>query len=106
MNVSRLLVAGLALSFITLTGCSSQKSDSSAKQANSTQSTGEAKTPAPAASMGIVNSKCPIVPDHIANPNVLVDFQGQKVALCCKGCTPAWNKLSDAEKATKIAAAK
>lgn len=106
MNTSRTLFAGLVVSVIALTGCTSQKSDSSAKQAGSSQTSGEAKTPTSTASMGIVNSKCPIVPAHKANPNVLVDFQGQKVALCCKGCSSAWNKLSDAEKATKVAAAK
>lgn len=115
MNSSRSIVttfaiATLALSAFALTGCASQKSDSSAgaKPAGSTQTAAQPKTPTPAptASMGVMNTKCPIVPDHKASSDVLVDFQGQKVALCCKGCLSSWNKLSDAEKAAKVAAAK
>lgn len=57
-------------------------------------------------SMGVVNSKCPMMLSHPAGEKVTTEFQGQKVGLCCAGCMPAWNKLSDAEKAAALAKAK
>ncbi|RKY09076.1 MAG: hypothetical protein DRP66_03085 [Planctomycetota bacterium] len=56
-----------------------------------------------------VNAKCPIMGNPI-NPakvpaNLVRDFAGQKVAFCCAACPPKWDKLSDAEKTAKLAAA-
>ena len=61
--------------------------------------------PAAKASMGIVNTKCPMMLSHPAKDTVVVDFKGQKVGMCCKGCLPAWNKLNDEQKAEKLKAA-
>jgi hypothetical protein len=58
------------------------------------------------ADMGIVNSKCPIVPSHPATTKAVVEFNGQKVGLCCAGCVGKWNALSDADKQTRLDAAK
>lgn len=71
---------------------------------------GADKTDAPAspgakASMGIVNTKCPMMLSHPAKESVVVDFKGQKVGMCCKRCLPAWNKLNDEQKAEKLKAA-
>jgi hypothetical protein len=55
--------------------------------------------------MGIVNTKCPMMLSHAAGTKVVVDFKGQKVGMCCKGCLPAWNKLNDEQKAEKLKAA-
>lgn len=61
---------------------------------------------ATAADMGIVNSKCPIVPSHPATNKTIVDFKGQHVGLCCAGCVGKWNALSDADKQARLDAAK
>lgn len=34
---------------------------------------------------------------------VTVQWDGKTVAFCCADCIPAWNKLSDEEKAAKLA---
>lgn len=72
----------------------------------------EAEKPAPAAAgreqaaTEFVNIRCPImgtrmdlskVPDNLTRMH-----KGQKVAFCCAGCPTAWDKLSDAEKDTKL----
>jgi len=80
------LVATAALA-LALGACASNKSSQSA-------------------SMGIVNSKCPIVPSHPATNKTIVEFKGQHVGLCCAGCVGKWNALSDADKQTRLDAAK
>ncbi len=57
-----------------------------------------------------VNTKCPIM-GSVINPekvtaDLVKDFRGQKVALCCAGCPAKWDELSDVEKTAKLAAAK
>ena len=37
-----------------------------------------------------------------ADPEETVDFKGTKVAFCCPKCVKAWNKMSDADKTTKL----
>ena len=56
------------------------------------------------------NARCPIMGTTIdpANvPETLVrEHKGQKVAFCCSGCPVAWDKLTEPEKAAKLANAK
>lgn len=56
------------------------------------------------------NVRCPIMGSPInsekVGENLIRKYKGQKVAFCCAGCPPAWDKLSDAEKDTKLAKAK
>ncbi len=56
------------------------------------------------------NTKCPIMgsvikPEKVTD-DLVKDFKGEKVALCCAGCPDKWAALSDEEKATKLAASK
>ena len=48
------------------------------------------------------NTHCPIMGNKIdhekAPAKLTTEFHGQKVAFCCGGCVPAWEKLTDAEK--------
>ncbi|MCE5279635.1 MAG: hypothetical protein ABFD92_09445 [Planctomycetaceae bacterium] len=56
------------------------------------------------------NTKCPMMGSKINPAKVTAaltrEFKGQKVAFCCGGCPAAWDKLSDADKQTKLDAAK
>ena len=57
-----------------------------------------------------VNAKCPMPMggkfDRTKVTTDLVrDFNGKKVGFCCAMCLPMWDKLSDAEKTEKLAAA-
>lgn len=62
-----------------------------------------------AKTVACVNGTCPIMGNPIDPAKVPVsltrDFKGQKVGFCCGGCPPAWDKLTDEEKAAKLAAA-
>lgn len=54
----------------------------------------------------VVNTHCPIMGTKI-DPNSVPDyltreFKGQKVGFCCPSCLPSWDKLTDAEKETKL----
>ncbi len=56
------------------------------------------------------NSLCPILrapiePDKVTE-DLIREYKGQKVAFCCKGCPAKWDKLTDAEKDSKLAKAK
>ena len=55
------------------------------------------------------NVNCPIMTGSKINPAKVTDeltrtYKGKKVAFCCAGCPGAWDKLSDDEKDTKLAA--
>lgn len=55
----------------------------------------------------IANDRCPIMNSAI-NPAQTTAaltrvFQGKTVAFCCAGCPAAWDKLTDAQKAEKLA---
>ncbi|MBI5722396.1 MAG: hypothetical protein HZA50_00400 [Planctomycetes bacterium] len=59
----------------------------------------------------VVNTRCPIMSSSKIDPakvpaNLTREFKGQKVGFCCGGCPSAWDKLTDAEKETKLNASK
>jgi hypothetical protein len=60
------------------------------------------------ASAGMVNSRCPMMPDHPLGGKKMVTtaYNGKTVGFCCAGCVPEWNKLSDAEKQARLVASK
>jgi PBP1b-binding outer membrane lipoprotein LpoB len=90
------VVPALLVAALFLGACSSEKK-TDAKPA-------PAKAPAKA-NMGMMNSKCPIS-GKATDPEVTSDYKGSKVAFCCEGCQGKFAKLSDADKAAKVAAAK
>lgn len=55
------------------------------------------------------NATCPIMGSKIDPAKVTADltreFNGQKVAFCCAMCPAQWDKLTDAQKKTKLMAA-
>jgi len=59
--------------------------------------------------VAVVNGKCPMMGDTLnktAVPDTMVrDYKGQKVGFCCPPCMPKWDKLSDEDKAAKLAVA-
>ncbi len=62
------------------------------------------------AKVEFANAKCPIM-GSVINPEKITDdlvrdFNGEKVALCCAGCPEKWDNLSDAEKTAKLADSK
>ena len=56
------------------------------------------------------NVKCPIMGGAIqpekVKPELVRQFEGEKVGFCCSGCIPAWEKLSANDKAAKLDAAR
>ncbi len=52
------------------------------------------------------NTHCPIMGNKVDLSKVpaklTTEFHGQKVAFCCGGCVPAWEKLSEDEKLAKL----
>ncbi len=57
----------------------------------------------------IANANCPMMGKELDTDNVPEDltreFQGQTIGFCCPGCLGPWDKLSDDEKAAKLAPA-
>ena len=49
-----------------------------------------------------VNAKCPIMGNAVDPKVEMREFQGKMVGFCCPACPPAWDKLSDEEKAEKL----
>lgn len=52
------------------------------------------------ASMGVVNSTCPIMAGRPvkSDTTTYVEYNGVKVGFCCTGCDTKWENLSDADK--------
>ena len=67
--------------------------------------TATATAQATPANMAMANSKCPMKGAKV-NPEMTAEWNGQKVGFCCAGCKSNWAKLSDADKQSKLAAAK
>jgi hypothetical protein len=57
-----------------------------------------------------INTTCPIMGSAIqsqrVSPNLVRQYRGQRVAFCCPGCPAQWDKLSDAQKQSKLARVK
>ncbi len=58
------------------------------------------------ANAGLINAKCPMMPNCQKPLSVTTDYSGGKVGFCCKGCLSEWNGLSDAQKSERFAAVK
>lgn len=51
------------------------------------------------ASMGVINTHCPLMSDHEIDPSVTpAEYKGHKIGFCCSGCTNGWNKMTDEQK--------
>ncbi len=66
-------------------------------------------TPTPAAAPTFANTSCPIMAKNAIDPAKVTEkltrtHKGKKVAFCCGDCPAKWDKLTDAEKDTKLAA--
>ena len=63
----------------------------------------ETKTTSASTNMGAMNTTCPFSGRPVdANANT-VSYKGQAVGFCCNGCSGKFDKMSDAEKAAKMA---
>jgi hypothetical protein len=60
---------------------------------------------APAASMGVINTTCPISGEALEGKYPSVQFQGKKVGFCCNKCIAKFEKLDDTAKAADVAKA-
>ncbi len=71
--------------------------------ATSTVATTEAAEPA----VEVANTVCPIMGNEIdltaVSAETLVEWNGKKVAFCCPPCNDEWVKLTDAERADRLA---
>jgi hypothetical protein len=91
---TRLAFAAIALASLALVGgCKSNAKKTETASASP-------------ASMGMLNTKCPLMPDHPIDPTVTTAYGEGKVGFCCKGCVPQWNKLTDEQKAARLAKSK
>lgn len=55
---------------------------------------------------GLLNSKCPMMPEHGIDPAVTVGHRGGRVGFCCNHCVQEWDRLSDSAKDARLARAK
>lgn len=106
-NARFLIVASLA-SCALIGGC---KNKQTASEENCIPAGSAQAAQAPADTTGkvqVVNKVCPMepedaIPGQWADANCVVEWKGKKVGLCCPGCKPKWNKLSDAQREAALA---
>ena len=69
--------------------------------------TAPAQTQPTTAPVKVANAKCPMMGGVVeatkANASLTREYKGQTVLFCCGGCPAEWDKLTDAEKAAKLA---
>ena len=58
-------------------------------------------TTAPA-SPGMINDTCPFSGEALDANSPTVAYMGKSVGLCCNGCRPRWEKMSDDDKKAKV----
>lgn len=61
------------------------------------------KSTAQAASMGVINDRCPVMNEPVAD-GVTTDYEGVTIGFCCPGCIDGWKAMSDDDKDAFIAA--
>ena len=68
---------------------------------------GKAPAGATVSPAGTVNLYCVVVPrDLIGADAATTEWRGEKVGFCCSHCVTKWNKMTESERDTKVAAAK
>ena len=45
-----------------------------------------------AVAAGKPQTTCPVMAGNPVNTNIYVDYQGQRIYFCCRGCPPEFNK--------------
>jgi len=85
----KLLAPALIAAALALTGCNK---DQKAAHTNT--------------NMGAMNTKCPISGGPVSANAGTVSYKGQAVGFCCDGCVGKFDKMSDADKAAKMAGVK
>lgn len=82
----------LSIVLISITGCIESDTESF-------------NTPPVDVNLTPVNQLCPIMGSAVTEDGGTTEFDGKLVGFCCPSCDGKWSKLSDTNKAAKLAAA-
>ena len=85
-------LALLSIVLISVAGCSESDTESF-------------NTPAVDVTLTSVNQLCPIMGSTVTEDGGTTEFDGKLVGFCCPSCDGKWSKLSDTNKAAKLASA-
>lgn len=85
-------LALLSIVLISVAGCSESDTESF-------------NTPAVDVTLTSVNQLCPIMGSAVTEDGGTTEFDGKLVGFCCPSCDGKWSKLSDTNKAAKLASA-
>lgn len=85
-------LALLALAGVLFTGCAAHSEE--------TCKPGDLNAK-PAA--GMANAVCPIGGEDATGSAVTTSYKGKTIALCCEGCKPKFDKMTDAQKDAALA---
>ncbi len=102
-RVSAVLLASAAMTMAIAGGCSQGKC---AGCGDGRECGNEAQCKSFKGTPTTINKMCVIMVEDPVNPATEpVVYKGQKYGLCCEGCRPKWEKLTDAQKEANIARA-
>lgn len=110
MNTTKTLIALSIAAFAFIGGCESDKAtsagtDTSAKATAAAKAEDAKCTEPKAGTITSVNKVCVINPAHPVDPSApSAEWNGKKIGFCCAGCVAKWNKMTDAQKSTALAA--
>ena len=102
--VAVIAICCLGLVAVLTSGCKKAEDEPAAVEPPATETAKVVQ-----AAVQFANVRCPIMGTAMTlasvPENLTRQYKGQKVAFCCAACPPAWDKLSDEQKAAKLAAA-
>lgn len=90
-------LASFALACAVAGGCANSQC------ADETEDAAKCAAPKPG-TITTANTMCAVNPNDPVDPSLTgVEWKGQKIGFCCKGCIPRWNKMTDAQKDAAVA---
>jgi len=92
MKTSALIAPAALLVALCLGACANTKTEATATTPN--------------ASLGMVNTTCPFSGKPLSESSPTVEYEGQKVGMCCTGCATRFGKLDASAQAALVSKAK
>lgn len=81
------------LGWMTLAGCEEGGSEASRISAASAADGGVLASTV--AAHTTINGTCPVYPEEVVDPTTVVEWEGERIGLCCDECVYEWENWSD-----------
>ncbi len=81
------------LGWMTLAGC--EESGSEATRISALSDTERGASASTAAAHRTINGMCPVYPEEVVDGATVVEWEGERIGLCCDECVHEWDNWSN-----------